>query len=109
MIRLKPDKLLHSYRALGTIRILQESLQEAEASNLEVDNLRSELADVMSGQLEKFRDVEDEKEGLKSKINNLEAEIAILRTKNNDSEVTQLQSNAEIQSKLALSNKEIKI
>ena len=93
--------------ALGTIRILQESLQEAEASNLEVDNLRSELADVMSGQLEKFRDVEDEKETLKSKINNLEAEIAILRTQNNGSEVAQLQSNAELKSKLALSNQEI--
>jgi len=93
--------------ALGTIRILQESLQEAEESNLEVDNLRTELADVMSGQLEKIRDVEDEKEGLKSKINNLEAEIAILRTQNNGSEVAHLQSNTELESKLALSNQEI--
>ena len=47
--------------ALGTIRILQESLQEAEAANLEVDNLRSELADTMTGQLAKFEDVENEK------------------------------------------------
>ncbi len=92
--------------ALGTIKILQESLQEAEASNLEVDNLRSELADVMSGQLEKFKVVENEKSDLNGKIANLEAEIAILRKQNAGSEVAELKSNAELQSKLNSSNKE---
>lgn len=94
--------------ALGTIRILQESLQEAEAANLEVDNLRSELADTMSGQLEKFQEVEDDKMNLQNKVQNLEAEIAILRQTNNGSQVAQLQSTSELQSKLNSSNSEIK-
>ena len=54
--------------ALGTIRILQESLQEAEAANLEVDNLRSELADTMTGQLAKFEEVEMKKQTCKTKF-----------------------------------------
>ena len=37
--------------ALGTIRILQESLEESEQANVKVDNLRSELAEAMSTQL----------------------------------------------------------
>ena len=70
--------------ALGTIRILQESLQEAEAANLEVDNLRSELADTMSGQLAKFEEVENEKRNLQDQVQNLEAEIALIRETNSD-------------------------
>ena len=93
--------------ALGTIRILQESLQEAEASNVEVDNLRTELADVMSGQLEKFNAVEREKEQLSTQIQNLEAEIAILRTQNSGNQLIEHKSIAELQSKLSSSKEEI--
>ena len=77
--------------ALGTIRILQESLQEAEAANLEVDNLRSELADTMSGQLAKFEEVENEKRNLQDQVQNLEAEIALIRETNGGSQVAQLE------------------
>jgi chromosome segregation ATPase len=65
--------------ALGTIRILQESLEEAEQANLEVDNLKSELADAMSSQLENLKGQEDEKLLLVQKIEDLETEIAVLR------------------------------
>ena len=93
--------------ALGTIRILQESLQEAEASNLEVDNLRTELADAMSGQLEKFQETEDEKTNLQKKIHTLESEIAVLRESNNGSQLAQLKLNADLQDKLDSTEQEI--
>ena len=93
--------------ALGTIRILQESLQEAEAANLEVDNLRSELADTMSGQLAKFQEVEGEKNKLKDEILNLETEISLLRESNSGAQVAQLKSSSELQSQLEASNQEI--
>ena len=93
--------------ALGTIRILQESLQEAEAANLEVDNLRSELADTMTGQLAKFEEVESEKTNLQNKILNLEAEIALLRETNNGSQVAQLRTSADLQAKLNSQKAEI--
>jgi len=93
--------------ALGTIRILQESLQEAEAANLEVDNLRSELADTMSGQLAKFEEVEGEKNKLKDEILNLETEISLLRESNSGAQVAQLKSSSELQSQLEASNQEI--
>ena len=93
--------------ALGTIRILQESLQEAEAANLEVDNLRTELADAMSGQLEKFQETEDEKTNLQKKIQTLETEIVLLRESNNGSQLAQLKFNADLQDKLDSSEQEI--
>ncbi|MEK9773541.1 MAG: hypothetical protein VW576_08230, partial [Opitutae bacterium] len=93
--------------ALGTIRILQESLQEAEAANLEVDNLRTELADTMAGQLSKFEEVESEKSNLQNKVLNLEAEIALLRESNSGTQVAQLRSSADLQAKLNSSNDEI--
>jgi chromosome segregation ATPase len=93
--------------ALGTIRILQESLQEAEAANLEVDNLRSELADTMSGQLAKFEEVEGEKNKLKDEILNLETEISLLRESNSGAQVAQLKSSSDLQSQLEASNQEI--
>jgi len=93
--------------ALGTIRILQESLQEAEAANLEVDNLRSELADTMTGQLAKFEEVEEEKNKLKDEILNLETEISLLRESNSGAQVAQLKSSSDLQSQLVASNQEI--
>ena len=93
--------------ALGTIRILQESLQEAEAANLEVDNLRSELADTMTGQLAKFEEVEEEKNKLKDEILNLETEISLLRESNSGAQVAQLKSSSDLQTQLEASNQEI--
>ena len=93
--------------ALGTIRILQESLQEAEAANLEVDNLRSELADTMAGQLAKFEEIENEKLKLAEEIQNLETEIALLRDSNSGAQVAQLKSSSDLQTKLEASNEEI--
>ena len=53
--------------ALGTIRILKESLEEAEKTNLELDNLRSELADSMATHLEELQNTENEKLALSKK------------------------------------------
>ena len=65
--------------ALGTIRILKESLDEAEQASLEVDNLKAELADSMALQLQKMKDSDEEKAKLKEEMENLETEIAVLR------------------------------
>ena len=100
--------VLQLQEALGTIRILQESLEEAEAANLEVDNLRTELADAMSGQLEKFQENENDKINLQNEIENLEAEIALLRESNNGTQVAQLKSNSALQAQLSSSDEEIK-
>ena len=100
--------VLQLQEALGTIRILQESLEEAEAANLEVDNLRTELADAMSGQLEKFQENENDKTNLQNEIENLEAEIALLRESNSGTQVAQLKSNSELQAQLSSSDEEIK-
>ena len=100
--------VLQLQEALGTIRILQESLEEAEAANLEVDNLRTELADAMSGQLEKFQENEKDKINLQNEIENLEAEIALLRESNNGTQVAQLKSNSALEAQLSSSDEEIK-
>ena len=100
--------VLQLQEALGTIRILQESLEEAEAANLEVDNLRTELADAMSGQLEKFQENENDKTNLQNEIENLEAEIALLRESNSGTQVAQLKSNSALQAQLNSSDEEIK-
>ena len=100
--------VLQLQEALGTIRILQESLEEAEAANLEVDNLRTELADAMSGQLEKFQENENDKTNLQNEIENLEAEIALLRESNSGTQVAQLKSNSALQAQLSSSDEEIK-
>ena len=70
---------LNFKRLLGTIRILQESLDEAESYNAEVDNLKSELADAMSKQIETLQVNQAEKEKLLSNISDLEAELMIMR------------------------------
>ena len=87
--------------ALGTIRVLQESLNEAESVNLEVDNLRSELANAMSTQLNELQKSEDEKISLQQKVNGLEAEIEILREQGSESGLVQKQMVADLKVKLA--------
>ena len=87
--------------ALGTIRVLQESLNESEAVNLEVDNLRSELANVMATQLNELQKTEEEKQKLQQKVNDLEAEIAIIREQGSQSGLAQIQVVADLNEKLA--------
>ena len=61
----------------------------------------------MSGQLAKFEEVENEKSNLQNTVQNLEAEIALLRESNSGSQVAQLQASADLQSKLKESNAKI--
>ena len=82
--------------ALGTIRVLQESLNESEAVNLEVDNLRSELANVMATQLNELQKTEEEKQKLQQKVNDLEAEIAIIQEQGSQSGLAQIQVVADL-------------
>ena len=93
--------------ALGTIRILQESLEEAEKVNLEVDNLRTQLANSMESQLMELQNVEDEKANLVRKTNDLEAEIALLREQGIGSGIQFQKGNAELIEKLEVSKARI--
>ncbi|MEC8043189.1 MAG: hypothetical protein VX130_01180 [Verrucomicrobiota bacterium] len=93
--------------ALGTIRILQESLEESEQANVEVDNLRSELAEAMSTQLNELQKGEDEKIKLHQQINDLEAEIALLRDGAEDNAVGRTREMANLREQLKNSQAEI--
>ena len=87
--------------ALGTIRVLQESLNESESINLEVDNLRAELADAMTNQLDALQDSEAEKLKLQRKIDDLEAEVAIIREQGSLSGLAQKKVVTDLNQKLA--------
>ena len=93
--------------ALGTIRILQESLEEAEQANLEVDNLKSELADAMSSQLENLKGQEDEKLMLAQQIEDLETEIAVLRENKSGSALQTNSQNKQLIDDLKVAQVEI--
>ena len=67
--------------ALGTIRILKETLEETEKANVELDNLRAEVADSMSRQISQMEINEEDRKRLTDKIADLEAEILIYRNK----------------------------
>ena len=47
--------------ALGTIRILKESLEQSEQANLELDNLRAEIADSMAKQISMMKINEEDR------------------------------------------------
>ena len=64
---------------MGTIRVLQESLDESEKVNLEVDSLKADLADAMESQMAEIQRADDEKKQLRQKTKDLESEIAMLR------------------------------
>ena len=93
--------------ALGTIRILQESLDEAESYNLEVDNLKAELADAMTKQIETIQANQSEKEDLLAKISDLEAEIMIMREEGKGASLETKKMVAQLNQDLKSSQKEI--
>lgn len=93
--------------ALGTIRILQESLEESEKVNLQVDNLRTELANSMESQLLELQHSEDIQRALKKKADDLEAEIALLRNQGTGSGVEYRKTTAALTEELDVSKTRI--
>ena len=93
--------------ALGTIRILKESLEEAEIQTLEVDNLKSELADAMSTQINTIQKSATEKNDLLAKISDLEAEIMIMREEGKGASFEAKKMVAQLNENLKESQKEI--
>ena len=93
--------------ALGTIRILQESLEESEKVNLEVDNLRTELANSMESQLLELQRSDDEKRVIRKQAEDLEAEIAVLRNQGLGAGVQFQKSNAALMEELEVSREQI--
>ena len=93
--------------ALGTIRILQESLDESEQVNVEVDNLRIELADAMESQLTELQRLEDEKVALRQQTIDLESEIALLRDQGLGTGIQFQKSNTSLQEQLKVSHSNI--
>ncbi len=93
--------------ALGTIRILQESLEQSEKVNLEVDNLRTELANTMESQLFELQRADDEKNVLRKQSEDLESEIALLRNQGLGAGVQFQKSNAALMEELEVSKSRI--
>ena len=93
--------------ALGNIRILQQSLEEAEQSNRDVDELRLELAEAMSTQLNELQKAEDEKKILEQTIDDLEAEMAMLREEGQGSSLATNQAIVKLQQELNVSQSEV--
>ena len=93
--------------ALGTIRILQESLDESEKVNLEVDNLRIELANAMESQLNELQKLEEEKSVLRQETIDLESEIALLREQGLGTGIQFQKSNTSLQEQLKVSQANI--
>ena len=93
--------------ALGTIRILQESLDEAEQVNLEVDTLRADFANAMETQMAEIQRSEDEKKQLRQKAKDLDTEIAMLRDQRQGTGVGFQKLNAELREQLAASQAQV--
>jgi chromosome segregation ATPase len=93
--------------ALGTIRILKESLDELENASLEVDNLKAELADSMDLQLQKMKDSDEEKARLREEMENLETEIAVLRNTKAGESVAGMQKATQLAENLQVAQAEI--
>ena len=95
--------------ALGTIRVLKESLEESEQANLELDNLRNELADSMDRQIAQVKRDEEQKAKLQQKISDLEAEILIFRNNESADAVKTKNLISDLNEKLKKSEQEIGI
>ena len=95
--------------ALGTIRVLKESLEESQQANLELDNLRNELADSMDRQIAQVKRDEEQKAKLQQKISDLEAEILIFRNNESADAVKTKNLISDLNEKLKKSEQEIGI
>jgi DNA repair exonuclease SbcCD ATPase subunit len=93
--------------ALGTIRILQESLDQSEQVNLEIDSLKSDLANAMETQIAEIQRSDDEKKQLRQKAKDLNAEIAMLREQRKGTGVGFQKLNAELREQLEASQSQI--
>jgi chromosome segregation ATPase len=93
--------------ALGTIQILKEGLEDAELVNLEVDTLRSNLADAMESQMTELQRSDDEKKQLRQQAKNLESEIAMLRDQRQGAGVGFQKLNAELREQLEASQAQV--
>ena len=93
--------------ALGTIKILQESLDQAEQVNLDVDTLRVELANSMETQMAELQRSEDEKKQLRQKAKDLQTEIAMLREQRQNNGVGFQKLNAELREQLTASQAQV--
>ena len=93
--------------ALGTIRVLQESLDESEKVHLEVDSLKADLADAMESQMAEIQRADDEKKQLRQKTKDLEAEIAMLREEREGTGVGFQKLNAELREQLEASQTQV--
>ena len=93
--------------ALGTIRVLQESLDESEKVNLEVDNLRIELADAMNSQISELQKLEEQKAALRQKTIDLESEVALLREQGIGSGIQLQKSNSLVLEELKVSEAKV--
>ncbi|HAD21838.1 MAG TPA: hypothetical protein DCF87_06965, partial [Opitutae bacterium] len=93
--------------ALGTIRILKESLEESEKANLEIDSLRAEVADSMTRQIAQMNVHEEDRSKLKDKITDLETEILIYRDKDASGSLESRNLITSLNENLRVSNLEI--
>lgn len=93
--------------ALGTIRILKESLEESEKANLEIDSLRAEVADSMTRQIAQMKVHEEDRSKLKDKITDLETEILIYRDKDASGSLESRNLITTLNENLSASNLEI--
>ena len=93
--------------ALGTIRILKESLDQADQVNAEVDGLRAELANAMQSQLADLERSELEKERLRKNLSDLEMEVAMLTEDGAGRNVNYAKSFARLNEQLLASQSEV--
>ena len=93
--------------ALGTIRVLKESLDQADQVNGEVDGLRSELANAMQSQLADLERSELEKERLRKNVSDLELEVEMLSEDGAGRNVNYAKSFARLNEQLLSSQAEV--
>ena len=94
---------------MGTIRVLQESLEESEKVYLEVDSLKADLADAMESQMAEIQRADDEKKQLRQKTKDLESEIAMLREEREGTGVGFQKLNAELREQLEASKAQVAV